>query len=679
MKKSLLFAFAILFATASMAQNHTMLLQESFNNSSIPTGWSATGVGTSNWKISNSNYAGGTPYELWLDWQPQFNGISRMVLPAVDLTGLESVAFSFKHYVGYYSGATTLGVATSSDGGTTWNTAWSEHYNSSGAHSMNLLIETPDVGQPNVQFCIYYQGNSYNYDYWLFDDIEIYVPEDLDIVLTKSNVQDIMAGSDVYFELQVLNKGYADITSVEATYTIEGREPVTETFDTQIALFETTTLSFVTPTNLDLGDYNIEFSIDLVNGTQDDNTTNNTLSKSFSIVSIPSAEKIPMFEHFSSSTCGPCVSLNSTMHTFCNNNPGRFTYTKYQMNWPGAGDPYYTAEGGTRRSYYGVDAVPTLFLDGDDISFSESVFDQYASKYAFVDIKGSFFVEGNVINVIADIMPFVDANVRVYVSVNEKVTSGNVGSNGETKFYHVFMKMLPNAQGTTVSLQTGELQRLEFTQDLSSTHVEEMSDLEVAIWVQNYSTKEVLNSRFAYEYTSEHPYPVENLVLSQNEDAATNTIIASWEAPSTGNPIGYNVYVNNRLVSENQPDLSYEFSGELGLIYLVDVQAVYGNDDERFVSVKTSAFMTDTWSVDENSNTLCKLYPNPASSNIRIEAQNAIESVKVYNVLGALVETISANGNNVNVNLSQYSNGVYLFNIRQSDGTVSNQRVVVSH
>ena len=73
-----------------------------------------------------------------------------------------------------------------------------------------------------------------------------------------------------------------------------------------------------------------------------------------------------------------------------------------------------------------------------------------------------------------------------------------------------------------------------------------------------------------------------------------------------------------------------------------------------------------------------KLYPNPASNNIRIEG-NAIESVNVYNIMGALVESISVNDNNVDVNLSQYSNGVYFFNIRQSDGTVSNQRVVVSH
>ena len=44
-----------------------------------------------------------------------------------------------------------------------------------------------------------------------------------------------------------------------------------------------------------------------------------------------------------------------------------------------------------------------------------------------------------------------------------------------------------------------------------------------------------------------------------------------------------------------------------------------------------------------------------------------------------LVETIPANSMMLNVNLSQYSEGTYFFNIRQSDGTVSNQRVVVNH
>ena len=237
------------------------------------------------------------------------------------------------------------------------------------------------------------------------------------------------------------------------------------------------------------------------------------------------------------------------------------------------------------------------------------------------------------------------------------------------------MKMLPDAEGTTVTFTSCEVQHLEFTQDMSGTHVEEMSDLEVSIWVQNYSSKEIFNSRFAYEYTEEHPYAVENLTLIQDEEAEENTMVASWDAPSMANPTGYDVYVNNVLVAENTSDLSYTFPGELGSFYTVAVIARY--DDKTSVKVMTN--LENTWSVNENEASYCKLYPNPASTQVRIEAENSIENVMVYNVLGALVEMIPADGKTVNVNLSQYSNGVYFFNIRQSDGKVSNQRVVVSH
>ena len=82
--------------------------------------------------------------------------------------------------------------------------------------------------------------------------------------------------------------------------------------------------------------------------------------------------------------------------------------------------------------------------------------------------------------------------------------------------------------------------------------------------------------------------------------------------------------------------------------------------------------------VTELSST-AKVYPNPANGQVRIESANGIESVKVYNMLGALVQTVSANSHNVNINTANLNNGVYFFNIRQSDGTVSNQRVVITH
>ena len=584
MKKIVLFTFALLFAMASMAQNRAVLLQESFDGSSIPSGWTIVGQ-TNNWSVSATNNAGGVANEMKLDWSPQFNGMTRLVSPAVDLTGLNSVVFSFKHYLDNYSGTNNIGVATSSDGGTTWNQAWTHGYSTSAGWSESIEVTTADMGQPNVQFCIFFNGSSYNINDWYFDDIVIFTLENLDLGLESSTLPAFVGSGEVSMGINVFNYGVTPVTSVEATYAVVGGNTVTETFNVNIPSLGSATLNFNTTNLFSPGTYTLNFTINKVNGQTDDVADNNTLSNELS-VALTSAEKIPMIEHFSSSTCGPCVSVNTQMLNFCNNNLGRFTYTKYQMNWPGNGDPYYTAEGGTRRTYYGVSAVPQCFLDGEDQGYAavqQIIFDEHAQRPAFMDIRGSFTVEGNTIHVLADVMPYIDINARVYVSVNEKETHNNTGGNGETSFHHIFMKMLPNAEGTTVNFVAAELQRLEFTQDMSNTHVEEMSDLEVSIWVQNYATHELLNSHFAYEYTAVHPYPVENLTLVENG----NNLLASWNAPTGGNAIGYNVYVNGQLALEATNDLQYAFGGDPNAFTLVEVVALYPDGQTSIKAVAT--------------------------------------------------------------------------------------------
>lgn len=584
MKKVLLFSFALLLGMATMAQPRAMFLSESFNGTSLPTGWSVVGQGSSNWNISATNNAGGEPNELWLYYNPTFNGLSRFVSPAIDLTGVSSVVFSFKHALDNYSGSHVLGIATSSDNGTTWNEAWSQTYSSDGVWSISQEINTPDMGQSNVKFCLFYQGNSYNIDNWYFDDINIFSMENLDIAVASVVVSDFYSSDDpssmaaeVPIGAKVFNYGATTITSVEATYEVEGEAPVTETFTVGIPSLGNTTLNFTTPITLNPGGYTVTVSVNKVNGVVDDVLDNNEASKSFS-VAMAKTDRIPMIEHFSSSTCGPCVSVNNQMNTFCNNNQGRFTYTKYQMNWPGNGDPYYTAEGGVRRVYYGVSGVPDIYLDGvgtNNAAVNQNVFNQHAAEPGFMDIRGSFTVEGTTIHVMADIIPFIDITARVYISVNEKVTHNNVGSNGETSFHHVFMKMLPDGQGTTVNFVAGDIKHMEFTQNMSGTHVEEMSDLEVSIWVQNHGSRYVYNSHFAYEYTDEHPYPVQNLALVPSGD---NLLVGSWDAPEQGNPVAYNVYLNNVLMAEGITETSYSFEASADQTNVIGVVAVYGED-----------------------------------------------------------------------------------------------------
>ena len=677
MKKTLLFAFALLFATATMAQNRAVLLQESFDDSALPAGWTISS-NQNNWSVSATNNAGGSANEMKLDWSPQFNGMTRLITPAVDLTGINSVVFAFKHALDNYSGNNTIGVATTSDGGTTWNEAWSQSFNTNSSWVENIQVSTPDMGQASVQFCIFFNGNSYNINDWYFDDVIIFTLENLDLGIEAITVPDFLGSGEVQIGMKVFNYGVENVNFLQASYEMEGMVTISEEFAVNIPSLGTEVVTFSTPALLSPGSYDLTLRIELVNEMEDDIMENNELSKSFS-VAIASAQRIPMIEHFSASTCGPCVNVNTQMLNFCNNNPGRFTYTKYQMNWPGAGDPYYTEEGGVRRNYYGVNAVPQCFLDGEDQGYAavqQAVFDEHAERTAFFDIRGSYTIDGNVINVVADIMPYIDANARVYVSVNEKVTYGNVGTNGETEFHHVFMKMLPDGEGSSINFISCENQRLQFSQDMTGTFVEEMNDLEVSIWVQEYNTHEIFNSRFAYENTAQ-PEPVKDLTLTEDESGEENIMVASWEDPGVNSPHSYNVFVNGVLVEEHYAETSYTFPAEFGLYYVVGVQVYYETEDNTSITVVTGK--ENTWSVGENEINLCKIYPNPANTMVRIEAENSIESVKVYNMLGALVQTISANSQYVNVNTANLSDGVYFFNIRQNDGTVSNQRIVVTH
>lgn len=586
MKKLLLLTCAMIMALSINAQNRAVLLSESFDDTALPSGWSIAGLGTSNWSVVNSANAGGSPNEMLLYYNPSFNGISRLVSPAIDLTGVSEVVFMFKHCLDNYSGSHTLGIATSSDNGTTWNSGWSQSYSNDGVYTVAQTITTADMGSANVLFCVYYQGNSYNIDNWYFDDITVFTQTDLDLGITSINAPALIGAGDIVVDFSIYNYGLNEITQIEASYQFTGHSLVTETFNLNLATLTSTSLQFAVPQNLLPGTYDLTVNVSLVNGTEDDDITNNSSEMTVG-VAYGSAQNIPMIEHFSSSTCGPCVAVNTAMLTLTNNNPGHYTYTKYPMSWPGTGDPYYTSEGGIRRSYYGVSAVPQTFLGGQDQGYaavSQAALNSQYNSPAFADVRGSFTMNGSTINIKADVMSFVAMESAViYISVNEKTTTQNTGSNGETSFHHIMMKMLPDANGSTVAFDAGEIVTLEFSYDMSQTHVEELDDLEVSVWLQNYTSQEIFNSHFMYEYTANHPDVPVNVVLSDN---ANGTATLSWDAPNDY-VVSYGVLANDgteEIVSNTTLSYDYNFTGDF---LIAQVYAIYA-DEQTSVNVLRS-------------------------------------------------------------------------------------------
>lgn len=681
MKKAFII-LAMLLSVSAMAQNRGVILQESFDSNSMPAGWQITEGGFSNWTISPTTYAGGTPKELHLSWSPYFNTPTRMVFNAVDLTGIYTVTFSFNHYVTHVTQPCTISIETSSNGGNTWNRCFSRSvdYDQIMLYEESFDITNADMGQANVLFSIYiepYVSSTY-FDDWYFDNILIMGEQGsdvLDLGISTINVADEIGSGDRTMGMLVRNFGTIDITSVEASYQVGDNQSVSETFSVNIPPMEATNLTFAEPANFALGDYTLSMEIIKVNGTADDDQSDDQMSKNIT-ANLGYTQKIPLLEVFSSSGCEPCVALNAQMQTLCDNNPGKYSYIKYCMNAPY--DPYYTFDVSQRGNHLPphreVPFAPFVYMDCEclmNYAPSQELFDGHCDMLSPVEIRGSFYTEGSMVYISADVLSYMDmTDASIWVSVNEKVTTGNVGSNGETEFHHVMMKLLPDGTGKTFSIRQGEVKHFDYNYDMSTTFVEEMDDLEVVVWVEEPGIENALNSRFMYE-TTEHPYPVENLILVKEG----TTFTASWNAPENANPTGYNVTLNGALVVENGTATSYSFAEESGKFYIVEVQAVYGDE---MVSVKRVITSYEILEVAENEATDCKVFPNPTHDRVILQATETIKNAAVYDMMGKLINAVKIDGQTFEMDFSGYGNGMYFIKLQMADGKSEVCRVAVA-
>ncbi|HPD65539.1 MAG TPA: T9SS type A sorting domain-containing protein [Bacteroidia bacterium] len=340
----------------------------------------------------------------------------------------------------------------------------------------------------------------------------------------------------------LFNYGSATITSFDINYSINNGTPVTATINSVNIKFGDQ-YSFSHPTKWNPGTsgvYSVKVWASNLNGNADENTTNDSKTKSIEVVD-NMAQRIPLLEVFTSSTCPPCNPGNANIKTVMNNyNRNQYTMVKYQQYYPGNGDPYFTMEGYNRHNYYNINSVPRLEIDGqwdknpNAPTYNASVFDGYAGVPSFVQLNAYYWLLGKDVKIHVDVTPLKDftGDNRVFIAVIEKTTYQNVKSNGETEFYNVMKKMLPTQSGGSMgSLTKGQMKSYDFSWsfpgsyrlppdarpnsglapavgsnydgiDVNTEHsVEEFTDLDVVVWVQNYSTKEVLQSTYASDHT----------------------------------------------------------------------------------------------------------------------------------------------------------------------------------
>lgn len=530
------------------------------------------------------------------------NGTGRLTSPAITFAGA-SYRVKFKMYRdnGYPTDGDNVKVyynTTNGAGGTLLGTvnrsrSLSPVVTADGWYSYAFTIP----GNPSGTAYVNLQGTSAYGNNIFIDELSVEQIQANDAELNSFIIEPIVSVGPTYISGAIKNLGLTTINSIDINWQVDSGAIHTQTVSgLNIAAGQTYTFDHSEQWDATPGVYSVRTWVSNINGgSVDGDATNDQIIKQVAVASNSTA-RLPLFEKFSSSTCPPCANFNTNYYSpfyTSGNNQNNMAFISYQVNWPGAGDPYYTAEVGTRVAYYGVNGAPTLYIDSkDNTNFNtaqlQSGLDNALQSPAFFGLTATKELVGDQMTVNVTTMPYLTGAYKMHVAVVERLTTQNGaplgGTNGETSFKHVMMKMLPDANGTTINFTHDVQTSNTFQATLTGLNIEEMDDLDVIVFIQNNATKDIMQATNATD------------ALATSEFASGATI-KMWPNPSTGivkiateNPVnvmitdiaGKVVFTMNEVSNDTQINLS---SLEKG-IYLAKMTTNGGVEQTQKIVLK---------------------------------------------------------------------------------------------
>jgi hypothetical protein len=301
------------------------------------------------------------------------------------------------------------------------------------------------------------------------------------------------------------------------------------------------------------------------------------------------SQRLVLVEEFTQASCGPCAAANPSFNALLNNNAAKCVSIKYQTSWPGV-DPMnaqYPTGVAARASYYSCQSVPYAVMDGDAVTggsytgapgglTTTKINNEYAIPSAFsMDIshylnaaQDSIFITAHVTATQA----FTGVNYpRMHCVLVEKHIDFATppGSNGETDFYMVCRKMLPNQTGTMLPITwaSGDDTIINIKAAVPS-YIYDVNQLAVVCFLQDNGNKDVLQAGYSISPVGIHNFvnmPLQ-INLFPNPSSASVKVNFSLE---TANEVSFNIYSmsgelvlsekrGNYLAGKNEMDINVE-------------------------------------------------------------------------------------------------------------------------
>lgn len=233
-----------------------------------------------------------------------------------------------------------------------------------------------------------------------------------------------------------------------------------------------------------------------------------------------------IFEIFSSAMCTNCEPWNRYFHKWDSiiggndvNRPDGFVAAKFQVDIPSAGDPLVTSETLARSNYYSVQSAPYWNMNGRKFAFKgsgesgventyQSILDslaKYQRTVSPIALQAKLQVDGQTLKTeirTTAKLP-IQGTYQLYVVLAEDSIHMNTSHNGETEFYNVVRKMLPNVNGTPIKTPQPTDDNIESTYAFSYTVTESprfygrLDRVGVIAYIQNTETKEIIQAAYA--------------------------------------------------------------------------------------------------------------------------------------------------------------------------------------
>ena len=297
----------------------------------------------------------------------------------------------------------------------------------------------------------------------------------------------------------------------------------------------------------------------------------------FSLKANAQNERMLLLESFTNTGCGPCAAYNPAMDALIAANPDKVAAIKYHVNWPSAADPMYlhnTTENGARTSYYGVNSVPHVVIDGNRYSsnpaqLNQNILNQLQTLESPMEIRLSYEVneaENTItVHVMGRTSTAVEGNFKLYVGVIEREIHFNSapGPNGERDFYSVMKKLLPGSGGQALGSLNSIDSYFAYTYTWELANIYDMSQLDAIAWVQNSVSKEVVQACKSSE--NMEPFYANEAMLSDisNMKGTNCSGEAKPEVLLTNNGSNALTSVEMEVLVNEKPVKTVEWTGNL--------------------------------------------------------------------------------------------------------------------